>query len=451
MTPAAWRREGGEVAVVGLARTGAAVTRWLRAQGVAVYASDAADSAALRQTADALQGAGAAVELGRHDLARIGRAAAVIVSPGVPPDAAPLMAAREGGREILAEIDVAARALRRTRLIAITGTNGKTTTTALATHILRAAGVSAEAAGNIGRPLIDLAFVEPAPDWAVVEVSSFQLHDAPHLNPDVGVITNLAPNHLDRYASVEDYYADKRLLFRNASDRAIWVLNGDDRALLDLARGVAGHRRLFRLSGAADAWYDRGQGQLVLDGAALLARDRLRLLGDHNVENALAAVLAAQAAGLPPADVARALPSFRALPHRLEPVRELDGVLWINDSKATNVTAAGVAVRAMDRPFIWLAGGRHKGEPYTALGQLMARRCRRAIVFGEAAPLMVRDLSSAIALETAAELERAARRARELARPGDAVLLSPACSSFDQFTDYEQRGERFRSLVMALA
>jgi len=213
--PDAWR--AGEVAVVGLARSGAAVTRWLRAQRVAVYASDLADTPHLRETAGEIRGLGAAVDLGRHDLDRIRRAAAVIVSPGVPPDAPPIAAARDARREILAEIDVAARALSGTNLIAITGTNGKTTTTALIAHVLRQAGVRAEAGGNIGRPLIELATLDPRPAWAVVEVSSFQLHDAPHLAPAVGVLTNLSPNHLDRYRSVEEYYSDKQLLFRNAT------------------------------------------------------------------------------------------------------------------------------------------------------------------------------------------------------------------------------------------
>ncbi|MBI4502632.1 MAG: UDP-N-acetylmuramoyl-L-alanine--D-glutamate ligase [Gemmatimonadetes bacterium] len=448
MIPASWKR--GEVAVIGLARSGSAVTRWLSGEGIRVYASDAADSASLRQTAAALRLPGVDLQLGGHDLGRIGRAAAVIVSPGVPPSAPPLGAAREADREILSEIDVAAQALTRTRLIAITGTNGKTTTTALIAHLLQAAGVKAVAAGNIGRPLIELASLADPPAWAAVEVSSFQLHDAPHLDPAVGVITNLAPNHLDRYASIEEYYGDKRLLFRNASDGSVWVLNGDDEVLLGLARGVKGTRRLFRRQGPADAWYDAARRQLMLDGEPLLARDRLPLLGDHNVENALAAALAARAAGVAAAEVARGLPAFRALAHRLEPVREFAGVLWFNDSKATNVSAATVAIRAMDRPFVWLAGGRHKGEPYTTLSPLLAERCRGAVVFGEAAPLLERDLARAITVERVPDLEAAVTLARQRARAGDAVLLSPACSSFDQFRDYEQRGDCFREQVNAL-
>lgn len=447
MIPDAWR--AGEIAVVGLARSGAAVTRWLRRNGMTVYASDAAESPELTETAAALRGAGATVELGRHDLGRIRRAAVVVVSPGVPPDAPPITAARDAGREIVAEIDVAARALSGTRVIAITGTNGKTTTTALIAHVLKGAGVRAEAGGNIGRPLIELAGLAPPLDWAVVEVSSFQLHDAPHLAPAVGVLTNLSPNHLDRYKSVDAYYGDKRLLFRNATLDSLWIVNGDDSEVLKLSNGVPGTHRRFRTQGTADAWYDRANARLVLDGAPFMERRALPLLGDHNVENALAAALASRAAGVEPAGIAHGLASFRALPHRLEPVGDVAGVLWLNDSKATSVAAALVGMRAMDRPFVWLAGGKHKGKPYTALNPFL-KRARRAIVFGESAPIIARDIAGHVGVETVASLEPAVERARALAQPGDAVLLSPACSSFDQFHSYEERGDLFRRLVGAL-
>ena len=447
MIPDAWR--AGEIAVVGLARSGAAVTRWLRRNGMTVYASDAAESPELTETAAALRGAGATVEMGRHDLGRIRRAAVVVVSPGVPPDAPPITAARDAGREIVAEIDVAARALSGTRVIAITGTNGKTTTTALIAHVLKGAGVRAEAGGNIGRPLIELAGLAPPLDWAVVEVSSFQLHDAPHLAPAVGVLTNLSPNHLDRYKSVDAYYGDKRLLFRNATLDSLWIVNGDDSEVLKLSNGVPGTHRRFRTQGTADAWYDRANARLVLDGAPFMERRALPLLGDHNVENALVAALASRAAGVEPAGIAHGLASFRALPHRLEPVGDVAGVLWLNDSKATSVAAALVGMRAMDRPFVWLAGGKHKGKPYTALNPFL-KRARRAIVFGESAPIIARDIAGHVGVETVASLEPAVERARALAQPGDAVLLSPACSSFDQFHSYEERGDLFRRLVGAL-
>src|SRR5206468_3339189 len=301
------------------------------------------------------------------------------------------------------EIDLGFRALAgETRCIAITGTNGKTTTTALVAHLLRGAGLSAEAAGNIGRPLADIAISGDRYQWLAVEVSSFQLHDSPHFAPDVGILTNLAPDHLDRYPSVDAYYADKRLLFQNAGPSSVWILNGDDPTVLDLARGVAGRRALFSLKQPAEAWYDAGgggAGVLRLGGAALLRREELHLLGEHNVANALAAALAVHEAGVPPGLIGAGLRSFHALPHRLEAVREVNGVLWINDSKATNIASTVVAIEAMSRPFVLLLGSRHKGEPYTRLAPLLADRARLVIAYGEAGPLVEQDLKGRTPLE----------------------------------------------------
>ena len=436
------------MAVIGLARTGVAVTRWLAERGVAVYASDAADTPGVREAARAVQGPHVSVQCGAHDLDRIRRAAAVIVSPGVPPSAPALAAARAAGLEVLAELDLAARALAPAKLIVVTGTNGKSTTTALIGHLLAAAGRSVVVGGNIGRPLIECA--GDAPEWAVVEASSFQLHDAPHLIPVIGVLTNLAPDHQDRYASVEEYYADKRLLFRNASQNSWWVLNADDAAVGALAQGAAGRRRTWSLQTVADAWWDRSSGALTLGPAALVPRERLPLLGDHNVANALAAALAAAAAGMAPPAIGDALVSFRGLPHRLETIREVRNIVWINDSKATNMASTGVAVRSMTRPYVLILGGRHKGDPYTPLAPLLEGRCRAIVAYGEAAPLVERDLGAVCRMHTVGPFEQAVREADRLARPGDAVLLSPACASFDQFANYEERGAAFRRLVEAL-
>lgn len=436
--------------MVGLARSGRAAARWLAGQGIAVYASDAANTPAVRAVAAELAGLGVAVDVGRHDLARIRRAAAAVVSPGVPPGAPPVAAAREVGVEVVAELDLGARALATARLVVVTGTNGKSTTTALVAHLLTVGGLRAEAAGNIGRPLIELADRNEA-DWIAVEASSFQLHDAPHLAPAVGVVTNLAPDHLDRYPDATAYYADKRLLFRNADDDSTWVLNGDDDAVLELAGGVQGRRALFRLAGPADAWLDRSGNRLMLDRRPLLPRDALQLLGDHNVANALAAALAARAAGVAPGAIARGLGTFHSLRHRLEPVREVHGVLWINDSKATNVSAAACALRAVTRPIVLVAGGRDKGEPFVFLAPLIRQRCRAVVAYGEARAALSRDLGAAVPGLLAVEaFDDAVREAGRQARPGDAVLLAPACASFDQFEHYEARGDRFRALVEAL-
>jgi len=446
--PDAWR--GREAAVVGLARSGRAAALLLRSLGERVYASDAAGSPALEETAAALRAAGCEVQLGGHDLARLARAGVVVLSPGVPPDAPPYRAALAAGVPIVSELDLGARMLPDTRLVCVTGSNGKTTTTALIAHLLRAAGLGdADAAGNIGNPICQVALAPRPPRWLAVECSSFQLHDSPSLAPAAGVVTNLSPNHLDRYPSLEAYYGDKRLLFRNATAESRWVVNGDDAAVTELVAGAAGRVEPFSLeTRLAAGYFDRAAGWLVVRGTPLLRRADFPLAGDHNVQNALAAVLA-----LPPdadrAALAEGLRTFRALEHRLEPVREVDGVRWINDSKSTSVAATEVALRSMDRPFVLLLGGRHKGAPYTALRPLLGR-ARAVIAYGEAAPEVAKDLAGAAPLERGGDFEDVVARARRLARAGDTVLLSPACSSYDMFDDYEQRGRVFKRLVGAL-
>ncbi len=446
--PAAWR--GADVAVIGLGKSGVAATRLLVRAGAHVYASDASPAPAGGAAVESLRALpGVTVELGRHDVDRLRRAVAVVVSPGVPPEAAPLAAARAAGVPIISELDLGFRSLDAVSCIAITGTNGKTTTTALVAHLLKTAGLAAAAAGNIGRPLADVALEPAGLQWLSVEVSSFQLHDSPSFAPAIGVLTNLSPDHLDRYPDVAAYYADKRLLFRNATAASVWVLNGDDPTALALAAGVPGRAVRFSLRGPSEGWYDAGERTLRLGGAGLLPRDALALLGDHNVANALAAALAVTEAGIGPAVIAEGLRSFRALPHRLEPVGDPGGVQWINDSKATNVASTAVAIEAMDRPFVLLLGGRHKGEPYTGLAPLLKSRCRLVVAYGEAGPLVERDLQGVVPIERGGDFADVVSRARQAARAGDAVLLSPACSSYDMFRNYEERGAAFRRLALA--
>ena len=445
-----WRATGREVAVVGLGKSGVAASRLLRQFEIPVYASDNGVGPAHDAWAAALREIGAAVELGGHDLERIARAAGVVVAPGVPPEVPPLAAARAAGLGIYAEVDVGFLALRGTRCIGITGTNGKTTTTSLVAHAMTEAGLRAETAGNIGRPLCDVALAADPPDWVALELSSFQLHDTPDLRPVIGVLTNLAPNHLDRYRSLEEYYGDKALLFRNADRTSVWISNADDPAVRQMVASVAGRHLRFSLTGRADGWYDRAGARLMLGDRPLMPRGELPLLGDHNIANALAAALAAVAAGAEPSRVAEGLRTFRAIPHRVEPVREVNGVLWINDSKSTNITSTEVAIAALDRPFVLLLGGRHKGEPYDRLAEPLRGRCRAVVAYGEAGPQVVRDLGSRMTVVSAGDFADVLATARGLAQPGDAVLLSPACSSYDMFKNYEERGERFRAAVEAM-
>ena len=263
------------------------------------------------------------------------------------------------------------------------------------------------------------------------------------------MLTNLAPNHLDRYATLDEYYGDKALLFRNADAASFWVTNADDPAVEEMTRSVPGTRVRFSID-RADAWYDRDAGRLMLGDSAVLPRAELPLLGDHNVANALAATLVASRIGCPIERIAGGLRTFRAIPHRVEPVREVNGVLWINDSKSTNITSTEVAVAALDRKFVLLLGGRHKGEPYTRLAGRLRDRCRAVVAYGEAGPLILKDLGSSLTVVPAESFDDVLEAARGLARPGDAVLLSPACSSYDMFRNYEERGDRFRAAVEAL-
>lgn len=444
----------GEIAVLGLARSGTAAARLLLADERKVYASDSVSSDTTARNAEALKALAADAVAGSHDLERIARASLVVASPGIPPGAPPLAAARNAGVRIVSEIEIALCYLKSSRVIAITGTNGKTTTTALVGHILRGLGLDAVDAGNIGTPLAEVALRDPQPAWIALEMSSFQLHDTPGLAPVVGVLTNLSPDHLDRYPAVTEYYADKARLFANASDSGRWVLNADDDRVQAMAAEIPGNKYHFSIRRQADAWLDAASGWLVLFGEPLLERSDLGLLGDHNVANALAAALAVSVADddfrstEARARIRRALSTFKPLAHRLEIVGEREGVQWINDSKATNVSSTLVAIEGMRRPTILLLGGRHKGEPYTSLADAIRKRVKHVIAFGEAGPVVEKDLAGTVPIDRLdADFESVIRRARELAAPGDAILLSPACSSYDMFRNYEERGARFRQLA----
>jgi UDP-N-acetylmuramoylalanine--D-glutamate ligase len=450
----------GEVAVLGLGVSGIAAARLLRHLGVDVYASEQQDSASLRGRIEALQVAGASVELGGHDLARIARARCVVVSPGMPPEAPPVAAARAAGVPVVSEVEVGLRLMPGVRTIAVTGTNGKTTTTALVGHLLRALGHDAVDAGNIGVPVCDLVRRTPQPAWLALELSSFQLHDTPGVRPDVGVLTALSPDHLDRYPSVEAYYTDKARLFANAESHSCWVVADDSPEIAAMMQGVPGRQTRFSVQRRdAEAWYDRDRDALMVWGEPVCGRADVPLLGDHNVANVLAALLAvmnADAAHRTPdarARLAAAVRTFAALPHRLAPVLERDGVLYIDDSKATNVDSTLVAVAGMTRPTVLLLGGRHKGEPYAALATPLARIGRAVLCYGEAGEQAARELSAALPASVPVEWLREASfdavvaRATLLARPGDVVLLSPACSSYDMFRNYIERGQRFAALA----
>lgn len=447
---------GQTIGVLGLARSGLAAARLALGRGAHVYASDAGDGEAARAAADQVRALGGDAQTGGHDLAKLAACDRIVLSPGIPPTAAILREPAIQGVPVVPEIELAFEQLDGPT-IGITGTNGKTTVTSLTEHLLRAAGIDAVAGGNIGTALSELALREPQPAWNVVECSSFQLGGIDRFTPAIGMLTNLAPDHLDWYADLEDYYADKARLFRNATDASRWILNAEDERAATLIGDAPGTRYWFRAASAPKSdeelggWMEGRELRIRTEAGrteSLGSADRLRILGPHNIANALAASLAARLAGASAEAIADALPRFEAPPHRLQPVSERGGVLWVNDSKATNVASTRVAIRGMSRPTVLLLGGRHKGEPYTEMAEDMAGRVRTVIAFGEAGAQIEADLSGAVDVQhVEGGFDEVMARAASVARPGDAVLLSPACSSFDMFRNYEERGRRFAALA----
>jgi UDP-N-acetylmuramoylalanine--D-glutamate ligase len=458
---------GKKVAVIGLGASGRAAARLALQKGGEVYVSDLRIDAQAAAGGAELRALGADVETGGHDIERLARAELVVVSPGIPPDAPVLAGLRSRGVRWISEPELAVRFFAGP-LIAVTGTNGKTTTTLLVAHLLEAAGARAAVGGNVGGglapPASELALLGDAPDWYVLEMSSFQLADTERFRPDIGVVTNLSPDHLDRYGSVEAYYADKARLFLNADSSSRWVLPAGDEGVRALAGEAPGMRYHFAAEDGdgVNAFMDAGWLSVRLDPSAesepLLAAEELPLLGRHNRLNALAAALAARVAGADAASLGRGLRTARPLPHRLEPVVERRGILWVNDSKATNVAATRSALESLVRPVVLLLGGKDKGEDFRLLAPALGKGVRAVLAFGAAGPRIARELRELRELEGAAPvtllsggLDEIVREAAARARPGDLVLLSPACSSFDMFENYEDRGRRFAALAREVA
>lgn len=449
----------GRVGVLGLARSGRAAAKLALASGSGVFASDAADNDLVREAASELRRLGGEVETGGHTVDRLAACDLVVVSPGIPPTAEVLQALEGRGVPLTSELEFAWQHLDRP-VTAVTGTNGKTTVTAWITHLIRASGPDAVAAGNIGTALSEVALRDPPPEHVVVEASSYQLGRTRAFEPRIGVMTNLAPDHLDRYPDTASYYADKGRLFLNARPHSTWVLNGEDRAVAGLIGDAPGRRLYFRTRSEPAA--EESGGWLAPDGMlmlrvggkdeALVREDELRLLGGHNRANALAAAVTAYAVTGDVVALRAGLRSFPPLRHRLEPLGEAAGVLWINDSKATNVAAARVAIESMDRPTILLVGGRGKGESFAPLADAAVRRVRTVVAYGEAADRIEVELGDRLdVVRVPGPFRNAVWQAAELAEPGDALLLAPACASFDMFADYEDRGRQFEHLAGEIA
>jgi len=442
------------VLVVGLARSGVAAAEFLARRGAAVVATDRKPAGDLQAEVMRLEAAGVRLELGGHRAETFRTASSVVVSPGVPWDLPELEAARAAGVPVLAEIELAFRALRG-RVAAVTGTKGKSTTTAALGAMLRAGGGDVRVGGNIGEPLISI--VEGSTDATtfVVEASSFQLEGIETFRPHVAVFLNLSPDHLDRHPSFEAYAAAKGRVFLNQTAEDWAVVNVDEPEVL---RRVGRARILpFRATGEPlegdGAFFEAGEARLRREGRTetLFARDAVRLQGAHLAGDLLAAAAAARLLGASPDDIALAVAGFRGVEHVLEHVATVRGVAYYNDSKATNVEAARRSALAFPGPLILILGGRYKGGDFAELLPALADHTRRVLAIGEAQGRVAEGLGTWLPVEPCASLRAAVARAAELAQPGDTVLLAPACSSFDMFRDYAERGRAFKAEVQRLA
>ena len=427
----------GPYLVAGLARSGTAAALALRARGEEVIGVDAAGPEAGR-----LREAGVEVHLHAPGSELVARARTLVKSPGVPSEAPVVAAARARGLALLGELELAWRLIPN-EFLAVTGTNGKTTTTELIGHVHRVAGLPVAVAGNVGTPLASLVD-DVAPEATVVcEASSFQLEDSEYFAPEAAVLLNLAEDHLDRHGTFDAYVAAKLRAFAGQGNDDVAVAPCD-LPVEDLG-GCA--RRVCFGTGPEAELADRA-GQLWWADEPLLRVEEIRLRGPHNRLNAMAAAAVTLARGIDPDAVREALRTFAGVPHRLEEVAERDGVLYVNDSKATNVDATLMALASFERPIHLILGGRGKGGGYEALREPVAARCAGVYLIGEAAEAMAAALEGAgPPVHRCRDLDRAVGAARAAARPGDVVLLSPAAASYDQYRDFEARGDHFRALV----
>jgi len=442
--------EGRRVAVAGAARSGIAAARLLAGHGAKVVLSDLRSSV---PDAEPLRAIGVDLELGGHQLETFARADLVVLSPGVPSEQPAIGAARRAGVPVIGELELASR-WARGRIVAITGTKGKSTTTELTGRMLEAAGHHVTVGGNIGAPFSAQVDRSTPETLHVVEASSFQLEQIATFRPWIAVLLNFSPDHLDRHPNVAAYAAAKARVFENQEAGDWAVVNGDDPFVIAMAnRGRAAVRRFARHSAITDGTIVEGGWIVDRSPAAserLVPLEAIRLLGPHLVDDVMAAATVGRIAGVAAAAMSAAVESFEGLEHAMERVAEIDGVRFVNDSKATNVEAALRAIETFDAGLVPILGGRFKGGDLRRLRAPLAARALAVVAIGEARPLLHEALEGAVRVVDAPSLEAAVEAAFALARPGGVVLLAPACASFDMFEDYAERGRRFKSAVKKL-
>jgi UDP-N-acetylmuramoylalanine--D-glutamate ligase len=440
------------ILVVGLARSGAAAAEFLLSRGARVVVNDAKPESELKGV-DGLRSKGVEVVAGSHPPELFEKSDLIVVSPGVPLALEPFRRAREAGVEIIGEIELAARFLRG-RLVGITGSNGKTTTTTLAGVLLKGAGLPTRVGGNIGEPLISLVDASRDDGFTVIELSSFQLEAVEKLHLFVSVIINITPDHLDRYDSMDAYVAAKANIFRNQTSGDFAVLNADDERVSKMDT-LTGARTIFfsRRRELDEGIFLRGS-RLVHRASGvereLIARDEITLRGDHNLENVMSALAIGVACGVPAESMRAGVGSFKGVEHRLEFVAEINGVKFYNDSKATNVDAAIKCIEAFDGGVNVILGGKDKGGDYAPLAPPVRDRCSNVILIGAAADKIEAALRNTRPLRRASTMEEAVEIGLKIGKPGEVVLLAPACASFDMFDNYEHRGRVFKEAVRNL-
>ena len=440
------------VTVAGAARSGLAAARLLAERGARVTLSESQADVPL---AKPLEEIGVTLELGGHRLETFVDADLIVISPGVPPDQPVIQAARDRGVPVIAEIELASRFLQG-RVIAITGTKGKSTTTALAGRILATAGFKVTVGGNIGEPLSAQVGLSTPDTFHVVETSSFQLEQIDTFHPWISVMLNFSPDHLDRHPSVDAYRAAKGRIFENQDERDWAVVNADDPTVLEMARRGRARVRLFSRGGSIHGGTVVERGWIIdrADGRAdvrLVPMDAVHLIGPHLVNDVMAAATVGLIAGAAPAAMTAAVDTFRGLEHAMEFVAQIGDVRFVNDSKATNVESALRSIESFERDLVVILGGRFKGGDLRLLREPLERRARAVVLIGESRALFRDALSDVVHVVEADAFDAAVRAAYSLARPSGVVLLAPACASFDMFRDYAERGRRFKEEVSKLS
>ncbi len=443
---------GKNTLVVGLARTGLSLARFLAERGARVTVTDMAPASELAEAREQLAGLSITEELGTPKPAQPTSYDLIFLSPGVPPELAWLAEARQAGIPVMGELELACRFLT-LPVIAVSGTNGKTTTTTLVAELLRGGGKRPLVGGNIGTPLISLVSQQAGHDFLVLEVSSFQLDTAPSFHAHKAALLNITPDHLDRYPDYRAYAASKAGLFRHQTASDLRVLNFDDPLVRPLGQGPA---RVAYFSGTTalreGAWLVEETLRVRLPGGSehCLPLAEIRLSGRHNLENVMAALLLALDAGVPESACREVLATFGGLPHRIEYVASIDGVDFYDDSKGTNVGAVLRALEQFHRPVILIAGGRDKDSDFTLLNDAIRKRVKALVLVGETKERLAAIWRGLAPIHLAADLAEAVVLSKGQAAAGDVVLLSPACASFDMFRDYVERGETFQRLVRGM-